>query len=68
MLYHRTPKRLTPLSRGQPAHAHPVAPRAAVGPALVVEAQPVENRGVQVVNVDIVLQGGEARVIRRALA
>ena len=44
-----------------------VAAGVAVGELLVVEAQEVQNRGVQVVDVDAVLDGLEAEVVGRAV-
>ena len=44
-----------------------VAAAVAVGEALVVEAHEVENRGVQVVDVDLVLHGVPAEVVGRTV-
>ena len=44
-----------------------VPARVAVGEAFVVEAEEVEDGGVQVVDVDFVLDGAEAEVVGRAV-
>ena len=44
-----------------------VAAGVAVGELLVVEAQQVQDRGVQVVDVDLVLDGLEAELVGRAV-
>src|SRR5262249_51909476 len=44
-----------------------IATRVAVCQAFVVEAEKVEERGVEVVNMDLVLDGGEAEFISSAV-
>ena len=44
-----------------------VAAGVAVGELLVVEAEQVQDRGVQVVDVDLVLDGGEAELVGGAV-
>src|SRR4051794_20143666 len=44
-----------------------VPPGVAIGQLLMVEAQQVQHRGVKVMDVDLLLHGGEAELVRRAV-
>ena len=45
-----------------------VSTRVSIGQLLMVEAHEVQDRGVQIVNVDSVFDGGQSKLIGRAVA